>query len=52
MSNIVHYRAPNCGGISRMAVCQCGSTLKYHIIGNFFLQTSMGAEWGWCCIRV
>ena len=29
-----------------------GCTVKHHIIGNFCLQTSMGAKWGWCCIRV
>jgi len=28
------------------------STLKYHIIGNLVLQTSMGAKGGWCAIRV
>ena len=28
------------------------SILKYHIIGDFCLQTSMGAKWVWCCIRV
>jgi len=25
--------------------------MKYHIKGNFSLQTSMGAKGGWCCIR-
>jgi len=57
MNNIVQYRATTFS--SQFVVVyqgwQCvdgGNTLKYYIIGNFCLQTSIGAKWGWCCIRV
>jgi len=57
MNNILHYRATTCllqfvvvyGGWQYV---DGGSTLKCHIIGNFCLQTFIGAKWGWCCIRV
>ena len=49
MNNIVQYRATTC---SPQFVVVCGgwqyvggsNTLKYHIIGNVCLQTSMGAK--------
>ena len=57
MSNIVQYRATTCS-LQFVVVyrgCQyvdSGSTVKYHIIGNICLPTSMGAKRGWCCVRV
>ena len=57
MNNIVQYRTTTCSPqffvlFQGWQYVDCGSTLKYHIIGNFCLQTAMGAKWGWCCIRV
>jgi len=57
MNNIIQYRATTCSP-QFMVVYQGwqyvdgGSTLKYNIKGNFCLQCSMGAKWGWCYIRV
>jgi len=51
MNNIVQYRAATCSP-QFMVIYQgwqyvdSGSTLKYHIKGNFCLQTSIGAKWG------
>ena len=57
MNNIVQYRATTCSpqfvvGYWGWQYVDNGSTLKYYIIGNFCLQSSMGAKWEWCCIRV
>ena len=57
MNNVVQYRATTCSPQFVVVYwgwqyIDGGSTLKYHTIGNFCLQTSMGAKWGWCCIRV
>jgi len=49
MNNIVQYRATTCS-VQFVVVYRGwqyvggGSTLKYHIIGNFCLQSSMGAK--------
>jgi len=57
MNNIVQYKATTCS-FEFVVVCQgwqhvdSGCTLKYHITGNFNLQSSVGAKWGFWCIRV
>ena len=57
LNNIVQNRATTCS--PRFVVVYRGwpyvdssSALKYHIIGNFCLHSSMGAKWGLWCIRV
>jgi len=56
MNNSVQYRSTTCS--PKFVVVYRGwqhvndvSTLKCHIIGNFCLQTSVGAKWGWCCVQ-
>jgi len=57
LNNIVQYKATTCSPqfvvvYQGWQYVDSGSTLKYHIIGNFCLHSSMGAKWGLWCIRV